>query len=114
MAGAFKSTASSKNADLAGAELAKQMKRLVASDVIWEDLFKDPTKAELKRQGITGVQVPDSIFLPNSDIATTASMKAVWQRIHGAATGGSTCSPRGTGIVSTKALPAGKELSTST
>jgi hypothetical protein len=114
MTEAFKSTVASKNATLAGTELAQQMKRFVASDVIWEDLFKEPTKAELRKLGISGVNVPDSTFLPNSDIATTASMKAVWQRIHGAATGGSTCSPRGTGIVSTKVLPSGKELSTST
>lgn len=114
MRDAFKSTADSKRANQAGTQLAEQMKRLVASDVIWEDLFKDPTKAELEKLDITGVNVPDSIFLRNSDIATTASMKAVWQRIHGAATGGSTCSPRGTGIVSSKVLPSGRELSTST
>jgi hypothetical protein len=113
MAGAFKNTASSKNVNQAGAVLARQMQRLVASDVIWEDLFKEPTKAELRRQNITGADVPDSIFVPNPDIATSGSMKSVWQRIHGASTGGGSCSPRGTGIVSVKALPGGKELSTS-
>ena len=53
------------------------------------------------------------MFLRNPDIATTASMKSVWQRVHGAATGGTSCSPRGTGIVSTKVLP-NHELSTET
>jgi hypothetical protein len=114
MGEAFKRTAASKNANLAGAELATQMKRLVASDVIWEDFFKEPTKTELGKLGITGANVPDSTFLPNSDIATTTSMKAVWQRIHGSSPGGSTCSPRGTGIVSTKVLPSGKALSPTT
>lgn len=113
MTNVFKSTAGSKNANAAGIQLAQQMKRLVASDVIWEDLFKEPTKDELQKLSITGVNVPDSIFLPNSDIATTASMKQVWLRIHGAATGTSTCSPRGTGIVSTKVLPSGRDLSES-
>ena len=114
MAGAFQSTASSKKSNLAGSELAKQMRRLVASDVIWEDFFKEPTKSELKKLGITGVVVPDSIFVPNADIATTGSMKQVWLRIHGASTGGSgaSCTPRGTRIVSTKVLPAGQTLST--
>jgi hypothetical protein len=110
MAAAFKSTASSKNANRAGAELARQMERLVASDVIWADFFKEPTKEELRRLSITGADVPDSIFVPNPDIATTASMKQVWERIHGASTGGASCSPRGTGIVSVKALPSNKEL----
>src|SRR5262245_9890062 len=111
MTDAFQSTASSKNANAAGAELAVQMQRLIASDVIWADLFKEPTKSELQRLGVTGVNVPDSIFLPNPDIATTASMKSLWQRIHGAASPGSSCTPRGTELVSTKALPSGKELS---
>jgi hypothetical protein len=114
MTDAFQSTASSKNAGTAGAELAVQMQRLIASDVIWADLFKEPTKSELQRLGITGVNVPDSVFLANPDIATTASMKSLWQRIHGTASGGGTnCTPRGTELVSTKALPSGKELSTS-
>ena len=89
------------------------MQRFVASDVIWEDLFKEPTKNQLEDLGITGVNVPSSAFLRNADIATVASMKSVWQRIHGAATGGANCSPRGTGIVSTKVLPS-QELSTET
>jgi len=116
MSDAFRSTASSKNATTAGGELAVQMQRLIASDVIWQDLFKEPTKSELRRLGVTGVNVPDSIFLANPDIATTASMKSLWQRIHGTTAGGSggtTCTPRGTGLVSTKALPSGKDLSTS-
>src|ERR1700716_1607161 len=49
MAGAFRLTASSKKGTFAGTELSKQMKRFVASDVVWEDLFKDPTKQALKR-----------------------------------------------------------------
>jgi len=113
MTEAFRSTARSRNANAAGAQLALQMQRLVASDVIWEDLFKEPTKSELDNLDITGVNVPSSVFLRNPDIATTASMKSVWQRIHGAATGGADCSPRGTGIVSTKVLP-NQELSTET
>jgi hypothetical protein len=112
MANVFTSTAASKNADQAGADLAAQMQRLVGSDVVWVDLFKEPTKSELQSLGITGANVPDSVFLRTPDIATTASMKAFWQRVHGAATGGSTCSPRGTQLVSTTVLPAGKELST--
>ena len=113
MSDAFRSTASSKNADAAGSDLAVQMRRFIASDVLWQDFFKEPTKEELEKIGVTGVNVPDSLFLRNPDIATSASMKAVWQRVHGAATGGATCSPRGTQLVSTTVLPSGKELSTS-
>jgi hypothetical protein len=111
MSDAFRSTATSKNADAAGSDLAVQMQRFVASDVIWQDFFKEPTKEELQRIGVSGVNVPDSTFLKNPDIATSTSMKAVWQRIHGGTTSGSTCSPHGTQLVSTTVLPAGKELS---
>src|SRR5690349_3279212 len=60
MSDAFRSTASSKNADAAGADLAVQMQRFIASDVIWQDFFKEPTKEELQKLGVTGVNVPDS------------------------------------------------------
>jgi hypothetical protein len=112
MAEVFASAGPNKTANAAGAELALQMQRFVASDVIWEDLFREPTRSELDNLNITGVNVPASVFLRNPDIATTASMRSVWQRIHGAATGGVNCEPRGTGIVSTSVLPGETELST--
>ena len=114
MAQAFSQTTSSGNANTAGGQLAEQAQRFIASDIVWDDLFKDPAAAELERQDVTGVEVPDSNFLQNPDIATRQSMAGIWQRIRGAATGGGTdCSPRGTGIVSTTALPARKQLSPS-
>ena len=108
----FATAGPNKSANVAGAELALQMQRFIASDVIWEDLFREPTRNELDNLDITGVNVPGSVFLRNPDIATTASMRSVWQRIHGAATGGANCEPRGTGIVSTSVLPGGTDLST--
>jgi hypothetical protein len=113
MAGAFRQTAASQNADRAGRLLADQTRRLTASDIVWDDLFKDPAADELERQDIRGVAVPDSNFVRNPDIATTSSMAAIWQRIRGASTGGGSCTPRGTGIVRTVALPARQELSRS-
>jgi hypothetical protein len=113
MAQAFRQTATSGNANTAGALLAEQAKRFIASDIVWDDSFKDPAADELERQDVSGVEVPDSNFLPNSDIATRRSMTGIWQRIRGAATGGTSCSPRGTGIQSVTALPARKQLSPS-
>jgi hypothetical protein len=113
MAQAFRQTATSGNANTAGALLAEQAKRFIASDIVWDDSFKDPAADELERQNVSGVEVPDSNFLPNSDIATRRSMTGIWQRIRGAATGGTSCTPRGTGIQSVTALPARKQLSPS-
>jgi hypothetical protein len=111
---AFEQTAQIRNANVAGRALAVQARRLLASDVVWDDLYKDPSRAVLTDQDVRGVQVPDSNFLRNPDLATPALMSSVWQRIRGASTGGSDCTPRGTGLVSLKSLPGGTELSRDT
>lgn len=115
LAGAFRSTASLKAdaSSTAGLLLAAQAQRLTASDVVWDDLFKDPASAELKKQGIGGVAVPDSNFVVNPDLASSRSMVEVFQRIRGASTGGTPGGLHGSSLVSVKALPQGQQLSTS-
>ena len=89
--------------------LAGQAERLVSGDVVWDDLFKDPAIEELRSQGITGVSVPDSTFVPNPDYASTRFWEAILQRLQGAATtGGTSGGLHGTGLVSVQALR-GKE-----
>ena len=108
---AFQATARTRNADLAAAQLADQARRLDASDVIWDDLFKEPSRRELRRQGIGGVRVPDSNFVKNPDLANARSMSDVWQRLQGARTGVVTGGVHGNGIVSVRVLPSRQELS---
>jgi hypothetical protein len=92
--------------------LAGQAERLVSGDVVWDDLFKDPAIEELRRQGVTGVAVPDSSFVPNPDYSSSRFWEAILQRLQGAATtGGGAGGLHGTGLVATKALPGGQELS---
>lgn len=112
LADAFRQTAKSKDAAAAGILLADQAKLLVASDVNWDFYFKEPTLRELRRQGITGVAVPDSNFVQNPDLASSRSMVPVFQRIHGASTGGTPTGVHGTGLISTRVLPGGETLST--
>jgi hypothetical protein len=120
LANALAATANTKNTTTAGSLLAAQMQRLLASDVIWDDEFKDPSAAELRRQGVTGTSasggplVPDSNFLQSADFVTTSSMVTVLSKIRGGAVTPSTGGLRGTNIVSVKVHPAGTELSTST
>jgi hypothetical protein len=95
--------------------LAAQAERLVSGDVVWDDLFKDPSINELRQQGITGVAVPDSNFVPNPDYSSSRFWEAILQRLQGAATtGGTSGGLHGTGLVATKALPGGQELSETT
>jgi len=106
----FRQTADSEDPAAAGEVLAMQVQRLLASDVIWDDLFKEPAIAELQSQEIGGVEVPDSNFLPNADLATQRGMTPIWRRIRSAATGGQPAGKHGNGLVSVKALPSGTVL----
>jgi hypothetical protein len=113
LAAAFNETQAARDAANAGEVLSAQAERFVASDVIWDDLFKDPSKQELDAQGISGVAVPDSHFIITPDIASQTSMVKLWQRLHNAATGGTPSGLHGTSIVSTTVLPSSEQLSTS-
>jgi hypothetical protein len=95
----------------AGARLASQADRFVASDVVWSDLFRTPTQGELERQGVTGVNVPASTFVVNPDLASRRTMAAILTRIRGAALGPTQGGLHGTGIESTQALPGRTTLS---
>ena len=116
LAEAFRRTQGSKDAAAAGALLASQAERLVASDVVWDDLFKEPAVAVLQQEEISGVEVPDSNFVQTPDLASTRSMVPIWERINGSAASGSgaTTGLHGTNIESVKVVPGGQQLSAST
>jgi hypothetical protein len=92
--------------------LSAQSDRLVASDVVWSDLFKQPAATEMAQQGVKGVAPPDSTFVQNRQLFSEASMTLLLQRLRGASTGGTVTGVHGTNIVNTKWLPGGHELST--
>ena len=116
LAAAFRRTADSQDAAAAGALLASQAERLVASDVIWDDLFMKPAAAELRAQDVTGVEVPASTFVQTADLASTESMVRIWERINGAEQGGTDAGGplHGTGIQSVTVQPGGQQLSPGT
>ena len=118
LAEAFRRTQGSKDAAAAGALLASQAERFVASDVVWDDLFKGPSVIVLRNEDISGVEVPDSNFIQTPDLASTRSMVPIWERINGSAasgsTGGTPSGLHGTNIESVKVVPGGQTLSEST
>ena len=116
LAAAFQRTQGSKDAAAAGALLATEAERLVASDVIWDDRFKDVAVGVLQEENVTGVNVPDSNFVQTPDLASTRSMVPIWERINGSAASGSgtTTGLHGTNIESVKVIPGGQVLSAST
>ena len=107
---AFEATAKSSDAVAAGQLLSARAQRLLASDVIWSDLFKAPSEQELKARSVSGVLVPKSVFSANTDLFTARSLTLVSQRVHGASTGGTPIGVHGTNIESVKVVPSGQVL----
>ena len=114
MAAALAQVSGSKNTGDASV-LAAQGDRLLASDVVWSDLFQAPARAEEKAEGVTGAPPPDSKFVQNRALVTESSMTLLLQRLSGATTtGGKPTGLHGTNLVSVKANPGNQTLSTTT
>lgn len=122
---AFRRTAGTQDAQAAGTLLAAQAQRLVASDVIWDDLFKEPARNELRAQDVTGVEVPDSNFVQIADLASVSSMVQIWERINGGGGGpGGGAGPGGGGapggplhgtcLEAVRVQPSGQQLTAGT
>jgi hypothetical protein len=101
------------NADAAqaGEALAAPMRVLLASDVVWDDEFVANATDVMESRGIRGIEVPDSNFVTNYDLATAALLSQISQRLTGAGGGGEPAPGKhGNGIVSVTALPSNKAL----
>jgi hypothetical protein len=94
--------------------LEAQSDRLLASDVVWSDLFQGPSRTVMSNEGVKGVQVPDSTFVANRQLFAETSLNLMLSRLRGASTGGQVSGLHGTNIVGTKAQPGNLTLSTST
>ncbi len=102
----------SKVATAAGEKLAAQARRLEASDVVWQVLFQLPAEATLQDEGLGDVAAPPSVFVENAELYTARSTTAIWQRVHGASTGGSPSGVHGTALEKVVVQPAGTQLAT--
>jgi hypothetical protein len=110
LAKAFQSTTSSKAKPTAEANtLSGQAYRLLASDVVWDDLFQKPAQDQINRDGVRQVTVPSSTFLAQPDaFASPHAMSFVLTRIAGNSGPSKTPSGlHGTDLVSVQALPTG-------
>ena len=109
---AFQQTADATEASAAGQQLAVQAQRLLASDVIWTDAFRGPAEAVIVSEDVEGLEIPNSEFVATDEIATPEDLAAIWQRIQGAADGGTPTGLHGSGISYVEALPSGTRLTT--
>ncbi len=109
----FRATKDAEDATAAGQQLATQGQRLEASDVVWKDLFQGASTTIMASEGVQGVKAPASVFVQNADLYTARSMSSIWQRVHGASTGGTSPGSHGSALAYTKVQPANIQLSTS-
>ena len=58
-----------------------------ASDVVWEQLYQISGHAADEGQGVTGVVIPTSQFVPNTDLVSARSFSLLIQRLSGASAG---------------------------
>ncbi|MCZ7589397.1 MAG: hypothetical protein M5U27_11225 [Gaiella sp.] len=114
MLATFRATKSTDDQAAAGEQLASWGQRLQASDVIWKDLFQGTAQATMAAEGVEGLTAPASVFVENPDLYTARSMSSIWQRVHGASTGGTPSGLHGSALAYTKVLPQGTQLSTTT
>jgi hypothetical protein len=108
----FRATKDGDDASAAGEQLAAQGERLQASDVVWKDLFQGAATETMAAEGVHDVKAPASVFVQNPDLYTARSMSSIWQRVHGASTGGTSPGSHGSALVYTKVQPANIQLST--
>ena len=64
-----------------GEGLAVQAQRLIASDVVYQDLFQAGSAAVMKKEGVTGVPVPASVFVTNTDFGSPTFWKQTVDRL---------------------------------
>lgn len=98
-----------------GATLAGQAARLVAGEVVYEDLFRARSQQVMQSEGITGVAVPELTFLEAPDLVSQSSLAAFVERLisGGAGADGGTAAAglHGNGIESVQVQPSGETLS---
>jgi len=94
--------------------LATQGELLMASDVVWEQLYRIPATQELKAEDVTGVVIPKSAIVPNTDLVSARAFSILLTRLTGASTGGTPTGKHGDALISVVANPGSTPLSTST
>jgi hypothetical protein len=94
--------------------LAQQANLLTASDVVWEQLYRLPATQQLKAEGVTGVVIPKSAFVTNSELISARSFGVLLNTMKGASTGGTPSGLHGSQLISVVANPGASPLSTST
>jgi hypothetical protein len=78
---AFSQVQGTPNAQTVANRLAQQSQRLVASDVVYADLFQAGSAGVMANEDVKGVPVPPSVFVKNADLASPTAWKLIVDRL---------------------------------
>jgi hypothetical protein len=104
----------SKNQTATGEKLTNEGSLLTASDVVWAELYTMPATQTLQDQGVTGVVIPSSQFVPNTDIVSARAFTVILTGLSGASTGGTPSGKHGDALISVRVTPQGADLTANT
>jgi hypothetical protein len=107
---AFAQVQGEPNTETAGNDLAEQAQRLVTSDVVYDDLFKEGSSQIMDAERVTDVAVPDSNFVQTLDLASPTAWTLIVDRLTRSPEAGGL---RGNGIAGVRAQPGDQTLSPS-
>jgi hypothetical protein len=107
---AFAQVQGEPNTETAGNDLAEQAQRLVTSDVVYDDLFKEGSSQIMEAERVTDVAVPDSNFVQTLDLASPTAWTLIVDRLTRSPEAGGL---RGNGIVGVRVQPGDQTLSPS-
>ncbi len=81
LAEAFTQVNSAKDSAEAGQALAIPSQRLVASDVVYEDLFYEGSRTVMNNEGVQGIPIPESDFVQNGELASPTAWSLIVERL---------------------------------
>jgi hypothetical protein len=108
LAQAFSQVESTKDSAEAGARLAIPAQRLVASDVVYQDLFYEGSRTVMGNEDVQGIPIPESQFVQNGDLASPTQWALIVDRLTRSPTAGGL---HGNSIVATIVQPGAQQLS---
>lgn len=108
LAQAFAQVQSTKDAAEAGQRLSIPAQRLVASDVVYADLFNEGSRTVMNKEGVQGIPIPESKFVQNGDLASPTAWTLIVERLTRSPSAGGL---HGSQIVSVIVQPGAQQLS---
>jgi len=110
LAQAFAQVQSTKDAGDAGQKLSIPAQRLVASDVVYADLFNEGSRTVMNKEDVKGIPIPESKFVQNGDLASPTAWTLIVERLTRSPSAGGL---HGTQIVNVIVQPGAQQLSPS-